>query len=216
MSADRNTQVSPSDTDRAKVWLLPDQVDRLRDAAQERSRPHLALRNEVLVTLLYDTGLRRDELRHVDTSMLDLGGDRPTLYLPGPIQKDYPHEGTPDAATLELGKYGVDDSPRLLKTYLNARWKDTEALLPSQRSDRMSGEQMANVTKKLAEYADVRPVKVDGSRGDADDVTPHALRHSVAYRMLHEHDARIYDVRNRLRHTSVQTTEQVYEHFVVR
>jgi len=45
-------------------------------------------------------------------------------------------------------------------------------------------------------------------------VTPHALRHSVAYRMLHEEDGNtLYDVRNRLRHRSLQTTERVYDHF---
>jgi integrase/recombinase XerD len=48
----------------------------------------------------------------------------------------------------------------------------------------------------------------------AGDVTPHALRHSVAYRMLHEEDENtLYDVRNRLRHRSLQTTERVYDHF---
>ncbi|GAB3328899.1 hypothetical protein GCM10027355_34580 [Haloplanus salinarum] len=45
-------------------------------------------------------------------------------------------------------------------------------------------------------------------------MTPHALRHSVAYRMLHEEAGHtLYDVRNRLRHRSLQTTERVYDHF---
>jgi integrase/recombinase XerC/integrase/recombinase XerD len=66
----------------------------------------------------------------------------------------------------------------------------------------------------VAEAAGVHPWKVDGSRGDADDVTPHSLRHSVAYRMLHEEEGNtLYDVRNRLRHRSLQTTERVYDHF---
>lgn len=38
----------------------------------------------------------------------------------------------------------------------------------------------------VADVAGARSWKVDGSRGDADDVTPHPLRHSLAYRMLHE------------------------------
>ena len=50
-------------------------------------------------------------------------------------------------------------------------------------------------------------------RGDPEDVTPHTLRHSVAYRMLNvESDNTFYDVRNRLRHASIQTTERVYDH----
>jgi len=56
---------------------------------------------------------------------------------------------------------------------------------------------------------------VDGGRGDPDDVTPHALRHSVAYRMMNvEEDNTLYNVRNQLRHRSIQTTERVYDHIV--
>jgi integrase/recombinase XerC/integrase/recombinase XerD len=68
---------------------------------------------------------------------------------------------------------------------------------------------------KVAETADVRPYLVDGSRGDARDVTPHALRHSVAYRMMNAEDENtLYDVRNRLRHRSIQTTERIYDHLI--
>jgi len=68
---------------------------------------------------------------------------------------------------------------------------------------------------KVAEAADVRPYKLDGSRGDAGDVTPHALRHGVAYRMMNEEeDNTLYDVRNRLRHRSIQTTERIYDHLL--
>jgi integrase/recombinase XerC/integrase/recombinase XerD len=36
----------------------------------------------------------------------------------------------------------------------------------------------------VAEEVGVEPYLVDGGRGDPGDVTPHALRHSVAYRMM--------------------------------
>ena len=66
---------------------------------------------------------------------------------------------------------------------------------------------------KVAAEAEIEPYKIDGSRGDHSDVTPHALRHSVAYRMMNEEeDNTLYDVRNRLRHRSIQTTERVYDH----
>lgn len=66
---------------------------------------------------------------------------------------------------------------------------------------------------KVAAEAEIRPYLRDGSRGDVDDVTPHTLRHSVAYRMMNvEEGNTLYDVRNRLRHRSIQTTEQVYDH----
>lgn len=68
---------------------------------------------------------------------------------------------------------------------------------------------------KVAETAGVRPYRLDGTRGDAGDVTPHALRHSVAYRMMNSEDGNtLYDVRNRLRHRSIQTTERIYDHLI--
>ena len=69
--------------------------------------------------------------------------------------------------------------------------------------------------QSIADEAGVRPYKIDGSRGTPDDVTPHALRHGVAYRMMNTEDGNtLYDVRNRLRHRSIQTTEQVYDHTI--
>jgi integrase/recombinase XerD len=44
-------------------------------------------------------------------------------------------------------------------------------------------------------------------------VTPHTLRHSVAFRMLNREEGNtLYNVRNRLRHATIQTTERVYDH----
>jgi len=196
----------------AKTWLTPDQVDDLRTTAYEDSfADHLGLRNESLIAVMYDTGLRVGELVQLDVDMLRLDSDQPSIYLPSAIQKDYPTDASPSPATLTL----TDSlgTTRLLKSYLNNRWKESDAVFPSQKSDRMTTKQVRNVVEKLAVEAGIEPFRLDGTRGDPNNVTPHSLRHSVAYRMLHEEDARIYDVRNRLRHTSVQTTEQIYEHF---
>lgn len=77
----------------------------------------------------------------------------------------------------------------------------------------MTTESVRNVVKRLADEADIRPYLVDGSRGSPSDITPHTLRHSVAYRMLQaDMDYTLYDVRNRLRHRSITTTERVYDH----
>jgi len=70
------------------------------------------------------------------------------------------------------------------------------------------------VGELVAEEAGVEPYLLDGTRGEPGDVT-HALRHSVAYRMMNAGDGNtLYDVRNRLRHRSIQTTEQVYDHMI--
>lgn len=202
----------PSNTDsniQAKVWLTPAQVDELRTACYDDGfASYLRDRNDAIVALMYDTGLRVGELVQLDTGMLRDGMSE--LYLPAHIQKDYPNDNSPTAVTVDLSA----ETTRTLKSYLGSRWKDTEAIFPSRKADRISTQGVRYMIHEVAEVAEVEPWKVDGSRGDAGDVTPHALRHSVAYRMLHEEEGNtLYDVRNRLRHRSIQTTEKVYDHF---
>lgn len=69
----------------------------MRDAAHEGSHGH---RDEALVTLLYDTGLRHRELSQVNRDMLNL--DDGQLRIPGHIRKDYPTDGNPDAEAFTL------------------------------------------------------------------------------------------------------------------
>ena len=194
---------------RAKVWLTPDQVDNLRSACYSTGADYLQQRNEAIIALMYDTGLRVGELVAVDVDMLREANS--ALYVPTEIQKEYPNDNEPAPATLELSA----DVSRLLSSYLNNRWKDSPALFPSRSSDRITTQGVRNAMSKIAEEAGVDPYLVDGTRGDPSDVTPYALRHSVAYRMMNAEEGNtLYDVRNRLRHRSIQTTEQVYDHLI--
>jgi len=194
---------------RAKVWLTPDQVDDLRSACYSTGADYLQQRNEAIIALMYDTGLRVGELVAVDVDMLREGNS--ALYLPTEIQKDYPNDNEPAPATLEL----ASDVTRLLSSYLNSRWKDSSALFPSRSSDRITTQGVRDAISKVAEEAGVEPYLLNGTRGESGDVTPHALRHSVAYRMMNAEEGNtLYDVRNRLRHRSIQTTEQVYDHII--
>ena len=203
--ADRAT-TEPTDP-KATVWLKPDQVDALRDATVATSASCLAGRNDVLLALLYDTGLRIGELVALDVEMLDL--NEGVLMLPASIQKDYPNDNSPQYTEIEL----AGETIRALRMYLSSRWKDSPALLPSRQAERMTTESVRNIVCAAAEAAGVRPFTVEG-RGSPEQVTPHTLRHSVAYRMLNrERGNTLYDVTKRLRHATIQTTERVYSHF---
>jgi len=189
--------------------MTPDQVEALRSACYTTGAEYLQQRNEAIIVFTYDTGLRVGELVQIDKTLLRNGNSE--LYLPTDIQKDYPNENSPPPVTLTLSK----DTARLLSAYFNSRWKDPQALFPSRSSDRISEQGVRNMLHKIAEEAGVHPYKIDGTRGNASDVTPHALRHSVAYRMMNEEDENtLYDVRNRLRHRSIQTTERIYDHML--
>lgn len=203
---------APTNSDtRPQTWLRPAAVEAMRDACLgDAFRPHLGARNEALVALAYDTGLRARELVGLDVAHLDLDADPATVYLPSRIQK-----GDPPAATLELGKYGAD-STRVLRRWVRDRWRETPALFPSREAERMSTRSLRRAVKRVAEAADVAPRLASGGAGDPGDVTPHTLRHSVAYRIIQEEGGRLEDVQLRLRHQNLQTTDQVYAHLVPR
>jgi integrase/recombinase XerC/integrase/recombinase XerD len=109
---------------------------------------------------MYDTGLRVGELVQVDAEMLRDGNSK--LYLPAGIQKDYPNSNTPDPVTLSLSS----DTTRTLSAYLTSRWKETDALFPSRSADRMTPQAVRNMLHKVAETAEVRPYRIDGTRGE--------------------------------------------------
>jgi len=195
-------------TDSNIFWLKPDQVEAMRDAAHEGRHGQ---RDEAIVTLLYDTGLRRRELSLVDRAMLDLEEDE--LRIPARIQKDYPNDNSPSPVTFVLDPSNQLRTARALRAYLNARTDSSDALFPSQKGGRMTGKGINDVVKRLADRASIAPYTY-GGRGDAGDVSAHTLRHSVAWRMLRAEEGNtLYDVRNRLRHATILTTERKYDHF---
>lgn len=205
-----------SHSQQATAWLKPRQIQDLRMAAQsDEFLPYLRDRNEALIALLYDSGLRVGELVQVDVDYLHLEDDPVYMAIPAAIQKDYPTDRSPKYQEMNLGVDSATyDTAARLRSYLNNRWRDSPALFPSRQDDRMTTESVRRVLRSIAEQANVRPHTIEGGRGEPSDVTPHTLRHSVAYRLLHDEEGyTLYDVRNRLRHASIQTTERVYVHF---
>ncbi|WP_409348362.1 tyrosine-type recombinase/integrase [Natronorarus salvus] len=141
----------------------------------------------------------------LDVDYVDLGVG--TVYLLSRIQK-----GTSPPATLEF----APDTLRLLRRYLRDRWKDTDALFPTRSSDRLTTRSLQRLVEKLATEADVPPLVAGGGVGEPDNVTPHTLRHSVAYRIIQVDGGRLEAVQLRLRHANRQTTDQIYSHLVPR
>ena len=197
-------QKSGAQLKQAATWLTPEQIEQIRDACLTDAFPnYLQGRNETIVTLLADTGLRVSELVELDWDHLDLDADTAELYLPGGIQKEAKRD-----AYLDL----EDETARQLRRYRNGAWKTTDAVFPSRQSDRMSKTSVRRLVKKAAEVANIRPYVAGAGRGDPSDVSPHTFRHSIAFRMIRREDKRLEDVMLRLRHSSIQTTDQIYGH----
>jgi integrase len=183
------------------VWLKPEQVEAMRDAAYHGRN---GARDEAIVALVYDTGLRRAEAAAVEREMLDL--DAGELRIPPAIQKQ-PSKGEASPVAFELDRSGDLRTVRTLRSYLSSSSSSDPTLFG------VGGRTIYNAVQRTAERADVRPYTYSG-RADATDVSAHTLRHSVAYRMLRAEEGNtFYDVRNRLRHSSIKTTEEYYDHF---
>lgn len=208
-----------STQDTVHRYIDIDQVDPLRDAAHDRPLRYDSLgrrlRDEALVVLAIDLGLRAAELRGLKESMFRLNAEE--VQIPGHVQKDYPNEDiSPGSVSMRLDPYGHFGSKRLLSSYVNSEWyqeRESDYLFPSRQSDQMSTESMRNIIEALAVHADITVYRTDGEPASASELHPHALRHSLANYMLADEDTRLVDVRNRLRHRSVSTTERVYDHF---
>lgn len=80
----------------------------------------------------------------------------------------------------------------------------------------MTARSLRRLVEKLAIAADVRPLQATGGTGDPENVTPHMLRHSVAYRIIQVDGGRLEDVQLRLRHANRQTTDRIYSHLIPR
>lgn len=69
--------------------------------------------------------------------MLDLEEEQ--LRIPASIQKGYPNDNNPSAATFALNRDGDLRTVRTLRAYLYSRDDGGRALFSSQKSDRMVG-----------------------------------------------------------------------------
>jgi len=187
-------------------WIKPEQYEEMRHAVYDASPPYLQARDRLYLRALYIWGLRNEEACSIDVEMIDL--DDEALRLPSHVQKDYPNGNSPSPATIDLTREGVAE----IRDYLRDRWKDSDALFPSRSSPRMTTRAGGNIIEKLAEEANVRPYHA-GGRGQSEDVTPHTLRHSVAYRMIEREGESLDAVQRRLRHATILTTQREYSHF---
>lgn len=193
-------------------------VEDLRDAAHDRDLRYDSLgrrlRDEAIVVVGTDFGLRAEEIRGLKRSMLHL--DEEELILPDYVQKDYPNDETPRSATLRIDPYGHFNTVRLFKSYFQSDWyqaRESDYVFPTRQSAQMTTQSIRNVVEHLTAEAGVEPRRTDGESSEPSEMHPHALRHSLANYMLKDESTRLVDVRNRLRHQRIQTTEQIYEHF---
>ncbi len=153
----------------------------------------LALRDRLIVELLYATGIRVSELCGLDVDDVDLGHRLLRVLGKGNKQRTAPF-GLPAADA--LGAWLADGRPALVTA------QSGPALLLGARGGRLDVRQARTVVHQTV-------AAVDG----APDMGPHGLRHTAATHLL-EGGADLRVVQELLGHSSLATT-QLYTHVAV-
>ena len=168
-----------------------DAMDAAKSGAQQRDP--LALRDQLIVELLYATGIRVSELCGLDVDDVDTGRRLLRVLGKGNKQRTVPY-GEPAQAALEA--WLADGRPALATAASGA------ALLLGARGRRLDQRQARTVVHQTI-------AAVDG----APDIGPHGLRHSAATHLL-EGGADLRVVQELLGHSTLATT-QLYTHVSV-
>lgn len=196
LSADPATRLQTPKAHRTLPAVLrQDQAVAAMDAAKSgtQQRDPLALRDRLIVELLYATGIRVSELCGLDIDDVDTGHRVLRVLGKGDKQRTAPF-GEPAAEA--LAAWLSDGRPEL------ATAESGPALLLGARGRRLDVRQARTVVHQTV-------AAVDG----APDMGPHGLRHSAATHLL-EGGADLRVVQELLGHSSLATT-QLYTHVTV-
>jgi len=114
-------------------------------------------RDEAIVTLIYETGLRRGEAAMLTTDMLDFEDGH--LRIPGHIQKDHAGDSSPSPQTFALGRSGTLRTEKALLASLNDRdiQRGRQPLFVSKKGGALTGKAINDDVKRLAAAAELQP-----------------------------------------------------------
>lgn len=146
------------------------------------SSKHTKMRDKLILSILYSTGLRVSEL--IEIKIQDIDFSERTIFIKG--------KGNKERIVL-FDK----DTKEEISAYLNFRVKKSEYLLVNNYGHPLSARYIQMMIKKYAEKAEIKK-----------NVTPHVLRHSYATHLLKRGvDIRI--IQQLLGHSSILST-QIY------
>ena len=144
-----------------------------------------AVRNVLIIELLFSTGMRVSEISHLKLENIDLESN--TIYIYGKGSKE------------RVMCIANPDIKRLLKKYLDLRKSDLPFLFVNKQDNRYAEQSIRNMVNTYAKAANI-----------AQHITPHMFRHTFATALLEE-DVNIRYIQQLLGHSSITTT-QIYTH----
>lgn len=175
-------------------WLTRAEVEKLFDAAQQRSAENTfrGTRDHAIVELFYATGMRLSELHGLDMGHLDLVADQARVLGKGRKERIVPL-GRPAVAALR--RYEL----RRREVLARATAPDRQAVFLSPTGRRLSRRQIQNVVRGFLDRI-----------ADDSGLSTHSLRHSFATHLL-DAGADLLAVKELLGHVSLSTT-RIYTH----
>lgn len=182
IKAPKRTKSLPKSLNEQEVYNLIHAKDNLYDPDKSNPQNISRLRNKLILTLLYSTGLRVSELIKLQIKYIDF--DERTIRIRGKGEKD----------RLVIFDETTND---LIQEYLEKRGVENKYLFVNQRNKKLTPRYVQYMIKEYAQEANIER-----------RVTPHILRHSFATHLL-KNGVDIRAIQQLLGHSNLSTT-QIY------
>jgi integrase/recombinase XerD len=175
-------------------YLEPDEIDLL---AENVSNPKL--RNELIIRLLYQTGLRRGEIS--ETRLKDVDTDERSISV--------------HATKTHLNRtvYYQPSLDTLMNRWVNVERKalatsGSEYLFPTYKTEQIAPKQINRTVRKAADNAGIQEHVYTNAEGNEQmKITAHTLRHSFAVQSL-KNGMDTRTLQKLLGHAKIETTER--------
>lgn len=183
-----------ADNDEGIVYLTRKETRKLRESV-----PDPKLRNELLIKMMVQTGARRNEISslklddvHREQGAVTLRDDKKDKVRTVPYNDLSPELG------MWVEKYRAANKPASRSDYL----------FLTQQSEQLSVNRISDIIRIAADEAGIQEVMYHDANGDPRrKVTPHALRHTYAVRMLETDEVNLRYLQKLMGHKDISQTE---------
>ncbi|PSQ56468.1 site-specific recombinase xerd [Halobacteriales archaeon SW_8_68_21] len=175
-------------------YLEPEEIDQLAENA-----PNPKLRNELIIRLLYQTGMRRGELS--ETRLTDVYSDERKIKVYASKTDD------------ERNVYYQPSLDTLMNRWINVERKalstaGSEYLFPTYKTEQIKPKQINRTVRKAADNAGIQESVYTNAEGKEQmKVTAHVLRHSFAVQSV-KNDMNIRFLQELMGHAKIETTRR--------
>jgi len=186
----------PKSEDTLSITLTADQIEKILNFVSKKTNNYIDIRSNLIIELLYSTGIRVSELISIKTNNIDLKKRN--------ILIDPPEKGKSRKERIvffgEQTKEVIEKYLEFIKIYFKE--KDSPWLFPSNNSnDFLTRRRVLQIMHDLADK-----MKIDKSL-----MHPHSFRHAFGNHLLNS-GADIRVVQKLLGHSSIITTQKYTEH----